>query len=210
MTRPYKVLSSEESYTFSKYFELPYTPEEILGDLGYALCRTALNLPRFTGEISFLSSLEKTLSRNLRIVNPIAEISRREVIVAPILLEVCDYCNLKLESEYTIRVSDWLKGTIDYLIQDHAPLLVIEAKQSDLSRGFTQLATELIAFAQRVTELETFYGVVTTGEVWRFGRLDRANKTIYQDTIFYSVPRELGTVVSALVGILAQASSSST
>nr|MDZ8163459.1 hypothetical protein [Nostoc sp. CmiSLP01]MDZ8287103.1 hypothetical protein [Nostoc sp. ChiSLP01] len=48
-------------------------------------------------------------------------------------------------------------------------MLVIEAKQSDLGRGFTQLAVELIALDQWTrSETPILYGVVTTGEDWLF------------------------------------------
>jgi hypothetical protein len=38
------------------------------------------------------------------------------------------------------------------------------------ARGFTQLAAELIAISE-VEEGDVFYGAVTIGDVWRFGRL---------------------------------------
>jgi predicted transposase YdaD len=50
-------------------------------------------------------------------------------------------------------VSDHLKGTLDYLLQSRHDLLVMVAKKDDLTKGFTQLAVELIALSQ-VTEQE--------------------------------------------------------
>jgi hypothetical protein len=35
-----KVLNSDESYTFSQYFDMPYLPEEILADLGCTIERS--------------------------------------------------------------------------------------------------------------------------------------------------------------------------
>ncbi len=35
-----RVLDPKESYTFSKYFDLPYAPQDILADLGCTLERT--------------------------------------------------------------------------------------------------------------------------------------------------------------------------
>jgi hypothetical protein len=50
-------------------------------------------------------------------------------------------------------------------------MLVIEANQSDLTRGFTQLAAELAALELRsTTQGEILYGAVTTGDLWRFGQ----------------------------------------
>ncbi|MEH1892894.1 MAG: hypothetical protein V7K92_26765 [Nostoc sp.] len=64
------------------------------------------------------------------------------------MFEVCGLTNHKLNIEYSIAVNDYLKGTLDYYIAAPQKLLVIEAKQSDLVRGFTQLAVELIALDQ--------------------------------------------------------------
>ncbi|MEH2011868.1 hypothetical protein [Nostoc sp.] len=43
----------------------------------------------------------------------------------------------QLNIEYPINVSEQLKGSFDYYISSSNSLLVVEAKQSDLSRGFT-------------------------------------------------------------------------
>jgi len=78
---------------------------------------------------------------------------------------------------------------------------VIEAKQDDLSRGFTQLAAEMIALAV-AEDLDVLYGAVTIGEVWRFGKLEQASQTITQDILLYSVPSQLDQLLRILVGII--------
>ncbi|MEI6441839.1 MAG: hypothetical protein WCO29_01595 [Nostocales cyanobacterium ELA583] len=50
-----------------------------------------------------------------------------------------------MKIEYAVNVNNWLKGNLDYLLRSQQSLLVIEAKNDDLSRGFTQFAVELIA-----------------------------------------------------------------
>ncbi len=80
-------------------------------------------------------------------------------------------------------------------------LLVIEAKNDDLTRGFTQLAVELIALSH-VEEQDILYGAVTIGDVWRFGRLDRSQKTIVQDINLFKIPDDLENLASVVVGIL--------
>lgn len=198
----YKVLDPNESYTFSKYFDLPYTPEEILSDLGYSLERRELTLPTWAGETPFLSDLDHTVRRNTRIAAPLSETARRETFISPILLAICDHLNLRLNIEFSLRASDWLKGTLDYYIQGDASLLVVEAKQADLTKGFTQLATELIAIDLKNLTPDHRYGAVTTGDLWKFGTLNPETKTITEDLTLYQVPRDLAAVVSALLGIL--------
>jgi hypothetical protein len=81
----------------------------------------------------------------------VAEITRREIFIFPILAELCDYLEVMLNDEYYLSVNQWLKGNLDYYIKtaNHRRMLVIEAKQSDLTRGFTQLAAELAALDLR-------------------------------------------------------------
>ncbi|NEP20272.1 MAG: hypothetical protein F6J97_25900, partial [Leptolyngbya sp. SIO4C1] len=107
----------------------------------------------------------------------------------------------QIRIEYPLTVNQWLKGTLDYLLQASQSFLVSEAKNDDLSRGFTQLATELIAIAE-VEDLPQFYGAVTIGDAWRFGRLDTNKKHIVQDIALYAVPTSLEKLLRILLGIL--------
>jgi len=82
-------------------------------------------------------------------------------------------------------------------------VIVIEAKQSDLVRGFTQLAVELVALDQWLqSDQRILYSIVTTGEDWRFGTFDRQERSIQQDPKRYIVPEELTELLEILVGIM--------
>jgi hypothetical protein len=146
------------------------------------------------------------LERNLTLVNPISEISRREILIAPTLLEVCAATQASLNIEYSVNVSDWLRGNLDYYIVAGNSLLVVEAKQADLAKGFTQLAVELIALDQWVTSSPTehpiLYGAVTTGDIWRLGTFDRQARQVHEDRTLYRVPEDLETLLKILVAIL--------
>ncbi len=81
--------------------------------------------------------------------------------------------------------------------------MVLEAKQSDIRRGFTQLAVELIALEKSVdNETAILYGAVTNGDDWKFGTLNRENQLISEDIKLYRVPEGLEELVRVLVGIL--------
>ncbi|MBE9007054.1 hypothetical protein IQ259_18765 [Fortiea sp. LEGE XX443] len=202
MTRP-PILQPGTSYTFSKYFELPYAPADILAEFDFKYERKRLDLPKYEDKLNCLEFLSGYLQRNLTYVNPISETARREVLIAPTLLEICAETHTQLNIEYPINVNDQLKGSFDYYINSDVGMLVVEAKQSDLGRGFTQLAVELIALDQW-TESATpiLYGAVTTGEDWRFGILHRRKKIISQDLKLYRVPEELEELLRVLVGII--------
>ena len=89
-------------------------------------------------------------------------------------------------------------------------LLVIEAKNADLTKGFTQLAVELIALDRWVEHDAPFlFGAVSIGDIWQFGILDRKARTVTQDLNLYRVPADLEPLLRILVGILTQDQSSS-
>ncbi|BAY33059.1 hypothetical protein NIES2107_49540 [Nostoc carneum NIES-2107] len=204
MTRP-RILQPGTSYTFSKYFELPYAPADILAEFNCTYERKRLELPKYAGELKCLDFLSRYLPRNLAYVNPISEMARREVLIAPTLLEICAETQTQLNIEYPININEQLKGSFDYYINSnsHTGMLVVEAKQSDLGRGFTQLAVELIALDQWIqSETPLLYGAVTTGEDWRFGIFHRQQKLISQDLKLYRVPEELEELLRVIVGII--------
>ncbi|MCM0593646.1 MAG: hypothetical protein HEQ35_02420 [Gloeotrichia echinulata IR180] len=203
MSRP-RIIQPGQSYTFSKYFDLSFSPEDILAELGCSYQRERLQLPR-TEEfnVNIITELQRIIERNLRRVKLLSEDARKQAIIAPILLEVCEITQSQLNIEYPINVSDQLQDSLDYYINKGKGLLVIEAKQADLSRGFTQLAVELIALDQWInSETPILYGAVTTGENWRFAIYNREEKQITEDIKLYRVPEELTELINILVRIL--------
>ncbi|WP_353258223.1 hypothetical protein [Prochlorothrix hollandica] len=195
-----KILQESESYTFRSYCEMLAEPDEILGELGYALKIAQLSLPHSDRALPQLA-LAQQIQDILPLVSLSSETARREVLIAPIIFAVAIHCQSQIRIEYPLTVNNWLKGTLDYLLRSSQSLIVIKAKRDDLSRGFTQLAAEMIALAQ-AEDLESLYGAVTIGEAWRFGKLDAASKTITQDILLYSVPGQLEQLLKILVGII--------
>ena len=195
----------DQNYTFADYFKLNYEPEDILGYFGYELQLKNLILPRYTGELDRLQSLQQRIEESLPYISLTSEMARREFLIAPILIDLSHYTQAKLRVAYTINASNQLKGELDYYIQSQNNLLVIEAKNADLQKGFTQLAVELIAL-DRILEttatLTPLQGAVSTGNIWQFGILDRQHKQITQDLILYRVPTDLEELLRILVGIL--------
>ncbi|NEO51691.1 MAG: hypothetical protein F6K54_00405 [Okeania sp. SIO3B5] len=196
-----KILQEDQSYTFQSYFDLPYEADEILAELNYSLVKSRLSLPRTTKTLEILSEVQNKLENILPFVSLSNETARREILVSPILLEIVHYCHCQLRIEYYLKVNDWLKGNLDYLLRSTNSLLVIEAKNDDLTRGFTQLAAELIALAE-VEENNIFYGAVTMGDIWRFGKLNKAEKQITQDINLFKIPDDIKDLGKVLVGIL--------
>lgn len=199
-----KVLDPNESYTFSKYFDLPFSPKDILADLGCTIERTDReNLPYTQCELDWLPELAESMRRRLKRVNTTTEQARREALIFPLLDRICDLFDYSINIEYSISVSNWLKGSLDYYIPSPSNLLVIEAKQSDLTKGFTQLAVELIAVDGWIeSESPILYGAVSTGEIWRFGLYDRAARHVVEYIPLHRVPQDLEFVTRTIIGIL--------
>jgi hypothetical protein len=51
------ILDSNQSYTFSRYFELGFEASELAQEFGYGLTRKILNLPQFADELDRLEEL---------------------------------------------------------------------------------------------------------------------------------------------------------
>lgn len=206
--RPHRppILKPNESYTFRRYFEMRFAPADILRELGASLIRAAIELPvlslaRFTRLPDLRQRLEEAIIR----VSLTSEAARREVLIAPILLEVAHITEATINIEYPIEVDQHLKGDLDYYLQSQHNVLVVEAKQADLTRGFTQLAVELIALDRWVeSDDPVLYGAVTTGDVWQFGSFHRQARQVTQDLMLYRVPTDLEVLMQILVKLLRQ------
>ena len=53
-----------------------------------------------------------------------------------------------------------------------------------------------------VEDQNVFYGAVTMGEFWRFGKLDRSQKTVFRDIYLFKVHDDLDDLLKVMVGIL--------
>ncbi|MGB7413228.1 MAG: hypothetical protein WA902_03385 [Thermosynechococcaceae cyanobacterium] len=194
------ILDPAESYSFSKYAELSFDTADILAEFGVTLHSGALQLPLQLPINPEPLNIE--LQENLTLVDPASEIARREALIFPILRTVCKFIQAPLKIEYPVRVSPQLRGSLDYFIPTPHSLLVIEAKNADLSKGFTQLAVELIAVDQWIdSPAPILYGAVTTGDTWKFRLFQRQEKQLHKDINTYAVPHDLSRVLSILFGV---------
>jgi hypothetical protein len=197
------ILQPGQSYTFRQYFEMTHEPEDILAEFGYTLTRSVLALPQSTTDLDRLDNLKHRIEESLPYISLTSEAARRELLIAPLLLDVVHYTHAQLRIEYPLTVTDQLKGSLDYYLYSSGKLLVIEAKNADLAKGFTQLAVELIALDQWIeSEQPILQGAVSTGDIWQFGLLHREQKQIQQGLTLYRVPDDLESVVRILIKIL--------
>ncbi|MDY6901461.1 MAG: hypothetical protein SWZ49_25800 [Cyanobacteriota bacterium] len=196
------ILNENSNYSFRSYFELSNDTDEILAEFDYLFTRKRLQLPKTNREIEGLTQLRNSIEETIPYVSLSSETAKREILIAPVLSRVAVITKQLLRIEYPVKVNNLLQGNLDYLIQSQNSLIIIEAKRDDLTKGFTQLAVEMIALATLEKSPNIIYGIVTMGDVWVFGILEQALRTITRDITSYTLPDDLEEIVRILVGIL--------
>lgn len=115
------------------------------------------------------------------------EKTRSQMLVAPLLIEVAIHGNVSMYSGNGFTVSRCLSGTVDYLFSRAMPpssiirpaiTAVVETKSLHLERGIPHSLVQMVAAQQFNSEPDTVYGVVTTGILWRFLKLEVTLVTI--------------------------------
>jgi hypothetical protein len=142
------------------------------------------------------------------------EKARSELLIIPVLLDIWRHSQAQISlfsgTEFTVDEAQGLTGYCDYILSRskeqliiNAPVvMIVEAKNENIKGGLGQCVAEMIA-AQRFNEregnaLDTIYGAVTTGEIWKFLTLVGAVASI--DLSDYYVVRD----VPKILGILWQ------
>jgi hypothetical protein len=140
------------------------------------------------------------------------EKERSERLVSPILTELTlhNHASIVVYSGRDLFVDDkqGLNGECDFLISLNkkvideliAPVIaIVEAKEQDLRYGIAQCAAQLYG-AKLFNEAEgfqmpCFYGAATTGEVWRFLKLENNTLSIDEKKYYLGQP-------NLLIGVL--------
>jgi hypothetical protein len=69
------ILIPGESYTFNRYFELPYPTSDVLLELGYSAVKQSLTLPAFTKPFEF-QLLQTSIEESMQLVDLSNETAR--------------------------------------------------------------------------------------------------------------------------------------
>jgi hypothetical protein len=160
--------------------------------------------------------LTRTLAESIPLAVAIStEKARSELIIVPVLLEVRRQVQRRVSLfsgvEFTVDPSRGLNGVCDFLISlspeqltiEVPVVAVVEAKNDNLKSGLGQCMAEMVAARlfnqQRGRDLARVYGVVTTGSLWKFLRLE--GDVVSLDLREYPIS-ELGRVVGILVSMV--------
>jgi len=140
------------------------------------------------------------------------EKARSELIISPVLVEFKLKSEKKISlfsgTDFNVDQKDGLNGRCDYIISKSeeqlalsAPVIVIaEAKNENIISGIPQCIAGMIAAMRfnrlKKNEIDTIFGVVTTGSLWRFLKLESSN-TVYVDITEYHIQN-----IEKIIGIL--------
>ena len=119
------------------------------------------------------------------------EKARSEMIILPILLEIRRRTNYQISlfsgTNFDVDIEKGLNGYCDFIISRskeqlliNAPvLIIIEAKNENIKNGLGQCAGAMLAAQifnhQQSNSISTIYGAVTTGDIWKFIKLEGDN-----------------------------------
>jgi len=158
-------------------------------------------------------TLANTLAETAHLAMAInTEKARSEMLIIPVLLEIWRQAQPQISlfsgTEFTVDEERGLTGYCDYILSRskeqltlNAPVvMIVEAKNENIKGGLGQCVAEMIA-AQLFNEregnaIETIYGAVTTGEIWKFLKLVGAVAAI--DLSDYYIVRDVPTILGIL------------
>lgn len=140
------------------------------------------------------------------------EKARSELIIAPILVEVRRLMHHRVSLfsgvDFSVEPEQGLNGICDFIFSRSpeqlyiaAPVvLIVEAKNENIKAGLPQCIAAMVA-AQRFNQREdnsitTIYGAVTTGNIWKFLRLESATVSIDQGEYYLN---QVDSILAALV-----------
>ena len=169
-----------------------------------------------TEELEISDYLAQTLKRNVSLALAInTEKARSELIIINILLEVKEKASQKISLfsgiDFNVDKEKGLTGFCDYIISGSEEQLylelpvitIVEAKNENIISGLGQCIAEMYAsqlFNQEAShELPCVYGAVTTGDEWRFVKLD--NNVAYIDNDSYYIS-DINKIIGILVNMV--------
>ena len=158
-------------------------------------------------------TLTQTLDETVNLAIAInTEKARSEMIIAPILLDVRRQAQSEISlfsgTEFNIDTARGLSGYCDYIISlskeqlmvNSPVFMIVEAKNENIKGGLGQCIAEMVAaqiFNQQEGQtIETIYGAVTTGEIWKFLKL--MGSVVSIDLSDYYIGGDIGKILGIL------------
>jgi hypothetical protein len=146
--------------------------------------------------------LSEILAENVPLALAIhTEKARSEMIIAPILIELRKLVKHKISLfsgiDFSVDLQNSLNGVCDFIISKSAEqlfikapvMIIVEAKNENIKGGLPQCIAAMLAAqlfnARENTMVTTIYGAVTTGNSWKFLKLE--DKAVFVDMDDYYI-----------------------
>jgi hypothetical protein len=175
-----------------------------------------INLFADTPEKEGSEILNTVLKTNVPLALAInTEKARSEMIIAPVLIEIknifTEEISLFSGVDFNVEPEQGLNGVCDFIISKSPEQLfitspvvtIVEAKNENIKIGLGQCVAEMIAaqlFNQKEGNyIDAIYGVVTTGNMWKFLKLQ--DQVVYIDFSEYyikDIKKILGILVKSI------------
>jgi len=167
--------------------------------------------------VALSSVLKEILAENIPLAGAInTEKARSELIISPLLVELRKILKHKISLfsgiEFTVDKEKGLNGFCDFIISaSHEQLLlvspvitIVEAKNENIIAGLGQCIAEMVAAkifneSENNTKIKTIYGVVTTGTVWKFLKMQGLNVMIDLDDYFIENPDKIMAILLTMM-----------
>lgn len=194
-----------------------FTLKKVKTDFGL---ETIENLSLFSDikPLEITDYLTQTLKRNVPLALAInTEKARSELIIINILLEVKDKFAEKISLfsgiDFNVDKDKGLSGFCDYIISNSPEQLyldipiitIVEAKNENIISGIGQCIAEMYAAKiyneKQNINLAAIYGIVTTGDEWKFIKL--IDNKVYIDLNFYYI-NDIAKIIGIIVEIIEQ------
>jgi len=141
-------------------------------------------IPKNTVQVEIEPYLEKQVYFALLSFKP-NETFADKFLIAPVLNNIwLKHQNLNIWTEKYIKADDKLQGRPDYLVSPldrkqyevlSLPIIIlVEAKHENFTHGWGQCLAQMLA-CQKLNKSEDIiiYGIVSTGQTWEFGKLEK-------------------------------------
>jgi hypothetical protein len=193
-----------------------FTLSQLRKEFGITLYDNQVLFPQINSNLQLEPAFQAYLEYNIALALRInTEKARSEMMIAPLLVELrrllSDQISLFSGTEFNVDASRGLNGFCDFLLSRspqqlylQAPVAVlVEAKNENIKGGLAQcLATMLAAQIfnrQEGNPVSAIYGAVTTGNQWKFLKLDQQQAWVDLQDYYIDHPQVILNILADLI-----------
>jgi hypothetical protein len=190
-----------------------FTLSQLHKNFGLTIHDDQVLFPKVNSNLQLDAAFQNRLDYNISLALRInTEKARSEMMIAPLIIELrrllSDRISLFSGTEFNVDASKGLNGFCDFLFSKspqqlylEAPVaILVEAKNENIKGGLAQCLAAMLA-AQIFNQQENvcipiIYGVVTTGNQWKFLKLEQQNAWVDLQDYYIEHPQVILNILS--------------